>query len=136
MKPVTIFALLAAAFTAHAFVPAARCVAPARLTQHTSVRDAQCTPAPLRALSQAENPSHAQVARLSPPRMMSDEAPTSGRRGISVDQDGKSNIWSIEPTMRVEEADNSKNLAIVGVTAVFAVVAIAAAFPFIPDPNI
>ena len=42
-----------------------------------------------------------QVSRLSPLRMSDDSTPTSGRRGISVDQDGKSNIWSIEPTMKV-----------------------------------
>ncbi len=119
--------------------------------------------------------------------MADDSGPTSGRRGISVDQDGKSNIWSIEPTMKVvrapprappplpppalssrprpppchslrdarrrddllalsarprvihsqvEEANNGKNAAIVGVTAVLAVVLIAGAFLLIPDPNL
>ena len=51
-----------------------------------------------------ETRARAQVSRLSPLRMADDSGPTSGRRGISVDQDGKSNIWSIEPTMKVVRA--------------------------------
>ena len=36
----------------------------------------------------------------------------------------------------IEEANNGKNAAIVGVTAVLAVVLIAGAFLLIPDPNL
>ena len=63
------------------------------------------------------------------------------RLGRSKDQDGKSNIWSIEPTMEVQDEDEDstkKNLVILG--AVLA--GVAAALPafvaltkLMPDPS-
>ena len=63
------------------------------------------------------------------------------RLGRSKDQDGKSNIWSIEPTMEVQEEEEDstkKNLVILG--AVLA--GVAAALPafvaltkLMPDPS-
>lgn len=57
---------------------------------------------------------------------------TTSRLGASIDQDGKSNIWAVEPKMRVEESD-STNGQIIAVTAgaVLALGLIASSFLFI-----
>ena len=59
-------------------------------------------------------------------------------RGVSVDQDGKSNVWAIEPKMEVssksnEEKTQSAIVAGAGLAA-FAVVA-GAVLSNLPDPN-
>ena len=68
------------------------------------------------------------------------ETPTKNfvERGVSVDQDGKSNVWAIEPRMEVsskssEEQTSSALIAGGGL----AVAAIAAGFILtnLPDPN-
>jgi hypothetical protein len=61
-----------------------------------------------------------------------------GERGVSVDQDGKSNVWAIEPKMEVadktkEEMTNTALIAGVGFSA-FAMVA-GIALTNLPDPN-
>ena len=65
------------------------------------------------------------------------------RLGRSRDQDGKSNIWSIEPSMQVveEESDSNplqKNLVILGAVIGAAIVALPAFSAFsslFPDPS-
>lgn len=63
------------------------------------------------------------------------------RLGRSRDQDGKSNIWSIEPRMEVagEEAGGAKkNLAIVGAVIVAAIISLPLFTAFstlVPDPT-
>ena len=68
-----------------------------------------------------------------------DEPPRStGERGVSVDQDGKSNVWAIEPKIEVEQKSSEEQsttalLAVGGLAAC----GIAAAFILtnLPDPN-
>ena len=62
------------------------------------------------------------------------------RLGRSKDQDGKSNIWSIEPKMEVLEGDENEPNQLVILGGVFA--AVAAAIPIflaltkvLPDPS-
>ena len=47
------------------------------------------------------------VARSSGIRMQSEPPPPpgSGRLGGTVDQDGKSNVWAVEPSMKVDKKD-------------------------------
>jgi hypothetical protein len=59
-------------------------------------------------------------------------------RGVSVDQDGKSNVWAIEPKMEVSSKSSEENmqsalvagggLAVVGILATVALLNL-------PDPN-
>jgi len=59
-------------------------------------------------------------------------ASSRNRLGSSVDQDGKSNIWAVEPKMRVDEAGAGSGQAIaVAAGAVLAFGLIASAFLFI-----
>jgi len=67
-----------------------------------------------------------------------EEATLKGERGVSVDQDGKSNVWAIEPkeslsSKSVEEKKQSALFAVGGV-AVFAAAA-AVILTNLPDPN-
>ena len=59
-------------------------------------------------------------------------------RGVSIDQDGKSNVWAIEPKMEVStkssEEQTSSTLIAVGGFAAFAAVA-AGVLTNLPDPN-
>lgn len=64
--------------------------------------------------------------------------PNFTERGVSVDQDGKSNVWAIEPKVEVESKSSEEK----GAAALFAVgglVACAGAAAVIltnlPDPN-
>lgn len=71
---------------------------------------------------------------------MSAEEPTQNviERGVSVDQDGKSNVWAIEPKMEVSSKSSDETtqsaviagggLAVVGAIAAFVLVNL-------PDPN-
>lgn len=70
--------------------------------------------------------------------LFSEEGGTPVERGVSVDQDGKSNVWAIEPKMEVstkssEEKTQSALLAGGGLAAFAA----AAGFVLtnLPDPN-
>eukprot|EP00550_Attheya_septentrionalis_P009621 CAMPEP_0198289084 /NCGR_PEP_ID=MMETSP1449-20131203/7411_1 /TAXON_ID=420275 /ORGANISM="Attheya septentrionalis, Strain CCMP2084" /LENGTH=107 /DNA_ID=CAMNT_0043987363 /DNA_START=104 /DNA_END=427 /DNA_ORIENTATION=- len=61
-----------------------------------------------------------------------------GERGVSIDQDGKSNVWAIEPKVEVEsksseEKTSSALIAGAGLGA-FALVA-AGILTNLPDPN-
>lgn len=57
---------------------------------------------------------------------------TKNRLGSSIDQDGKSNIWAVEPKMRVQEADSGSGQAVaIAVGAVVAFGLIASSFLFI-----
>jgi len=59
-------------------------------------------------------------------------APGKGRLGSSVDQDGKSNIWAVEPKMKVDEEGGGGGAAVaVGIGAVLALGLIIGAFSFI-----
>ena len=59
-------------------------------------------------------------------------------RGVSVDQDGKSNVWAIEPKMEVDtksaEEKTTGTLLAVGGLAAFAAVA-AGVLTNLPDPD-
>lgn len=59
-------------------------------------------------------------------------------RGVSVDQDGKSNVWAIEPKMEVstKSSEEKTQTALIagGGLAVFAVLA-GIALTNLPDPN-
>mmetsp|Transcript_16244 Transcript_16244/g.65615 ORF Transcript_16244/g.65615 Transcript_16244/m.65615 type:complete len:124 (+) Transcript_16244:87-458(+) len=71
-----------------------------------------------------------------PPLRMSDapdpiDSSSRNRLGSSVDQDGKSNIWAVEPKMQVEDEDNTGKLVAVGIGAVVAFGLIASSFLFI-----
>ena len=76
--------------------------------------------------------------------MMSEEeaeSPTSVtfvERGVSVDQDGKSNVWAIEPKMetdtRSSEEKTSSALIAVGGLAAFGAIA-AGILTNLPDPD-
>merc|ERR1719247_2582455 len=46
------------------------------------------------------------VARAGVARLQDSPPPKSGSRlGGTIDQDGKSNVWAVEPTMNVEKVD-------------------------------
>eukprot|EP00549_Striatella_unipunctata_P010445 CAMPEP_0118693396 /NCGR_PEP_ID=MMETSP0800-20121206/11882_1 /TAXON_ID=210618 ORGANISM="Striatella unipunctata, Strain CCMP2910" /NCGR_SAMPLE_ID=MMETSP0800 /ASSEMBLY_ACC=CAM_ASM_000638 /LENGTH=73 /DNA_ID=CAMNT_0006591621 /DNA_START=238 /DNA_END=459 /DNA_ORIENTATION=+ len=59
-------------------------------------------------------------------------------RGVSVDQDGKSNVWAIEPKMEIDSKTNEEkatgNLIAVGGLVAFVAVA-AVVLTNLPDPN-
>lgn len=59
-------------------------------------------------------------------------------RGVSLDQDGKSNVWAIEPKMEIEtkSADEKTGGALIAVGG-FGVFAVAAGLILtnLPDPN-
>mmetsp|Transcript_16600 Transcript_16600/g.30057 ORF Transcript_16600/g.30057 Transcript_16600/m.30057 type:complete len:125 (-) Transcript_16600:96-470(-) len=65
--------------------------------------------------------------------------PSGGRLGSSVDQDGKSNVWAVEPKMEVEvgkEGDGFKKTAIIGGGAAAAIAAVAAIVANLPNPDL
>lgn len=83
------------------------------------------------------------VVRTSPTLFMSDDnepktAAGFTERGVSMDQDGKSNVWAIEPKMEIENKSSEEKtgsaLLAVGGFAVFAAIA-AAALTNLPDPD-
>ncbi|KAJ1452752.1 hypothetical protein M885DRAFT_303777 [Pelagophyceae sp. CCMP2097] len=52
-------------------------------------------------------------ARRTEPLRAADPGPETSRRGGSIDQDGKSNIWAVEPKMKVDsEAKGGKGAAV------------------------
>lgn len=59
-------------------------------------------------------------------------------RGVSMDQDGKSNVWAIEPKMEIENKSSEEKtggaLLAVGGLAIFGAIA-AFALTNLPDPN-
>ncbi|CAM9734691.1 unnamed protein product [Scytosiphon promiscuus] len=61
------------------------------------------------------------------------------RLGSSRDQDGKSNVWAVEPKMRVEgtdvESPESNKLVVVGGIIGVLVVAMSATIAFLPAPD-
>ena len=74
---------------------------------------------------------------------MSDEETTTApapvkERGVSFDQDGKSNVWAIEPKMEVStksSEENTQSVLIAGGGLAAAVVAAAVILTNLPDPN-
>merc|ERR1712032_563516 len=59
-------------------------------------------------------------------------------RGVSVDQDGKSNVWAIEPKMEVStksSEETTKSALIAGVGLIAAVGAAGVILTNLPDPN-
>lgn len=59
-------------------------------------------------------------------------------RGVSVDQDGKSNVWAIEPKMEVESTsaeDKIKGYLFAGAGLVAFAGAAGVALTNLPDPN-
>ena len=77
------------------------------------------------------------VSRMTLTRLY-DEPGRTSERGVSVDQDGKSNVWAIEPKIEIEQKSNEEQstsalLAVGGL----AVCGAAAAFILtnLPDPN-
>jgi len=67
-----------------------------------------------------------------------DDIATNSERGVSIDQDGKSNVWAIEPKVEVEakssEEKTTSAFVAVGGIAVFGVLA-AGILTHLPDPN-
>ena len=89
-------------------------------------------------------PAQQRSATLSTPSSSSSivlnaEKETSTERGVSVDQDGKSNVWAIEPKMEVSTKsgeEKTKSYLIGGVgLIVFAGIA-GVALTNLPDPNL
>lgn len=73
------------------------------------------------------------------PLFMSEEDDgAASERGVSIDQDGKSNVWAIEPKMEVDtkstEEKTGSALIAAGGFAAFAVAA-AAILTNLPDPD-
>ena len=59
-------------------------------------------------------------------------------RGVSIDQDGKSNVWAIEPKMEVDtKSSEEKTAAVLFGGAAFAAFAVGAGVVLsnLPDPN-
>ena len=69
---------------------------------------------------------------------MADDDASTTDRGVSVDQDGKSNVWAIEPKMEVDSksSEEKTSSALVG-AAGFGAFALVAGFVLthLPDPN-
>jgi len=67
-----------------------------------------------------------------------DDSRPAVERGVSVDQDGKSNVWAIEPKMEVstKSSEETTQTALIagGGLAIFAVIA-GIALTNLPDPN-
>lgn len=75
---------------------------------------------------------------LPPPLRMSDPQKPNIERGVSMDQDGKSNVWAIEPKMEIESKSSEEKAggAIVAVGELVAFAAIAAGvLSNLPDPD-
>jgi hypothetical protein len=66
------------------------------------------------------------------------QGPPTVERGVSVDQDGKSNVWAIEPKMEVSSKSSEETMqsALIagGGLALFGVLA-GVALLNLPDPN-
>ena len=81
-------------------------------------------------------PQNNMIASRSALFMADDKNPV--ERGVSMDQDGKSNVWAIEPKMEIENKSSEEKtgsvLLAVGGLAIFGAVA-AAALTNLPDPN-
>jgi hypothetical protein len=66
------------------------------------------------------------------------EQPPSVERGVSIDQDGKSNVWAIEPKMEVDsKSSQEKTSALLTGGAAFAAFAVVAGaiVSNLPDPS-
>ena len=64
--------------------------------------------------------------------------PSGVERGVSMDQDGKSNVWAIEPKMEIENKSSEEKtggtLLAIGGFAAFAAIA-AGVLTNLPDPD-
>jgi len=58
-------------------------------------------PAPLRAVGSSR--AFVRMQESPPP-------PPTGRLGATVDQDGKSNVWAVEPAMKVDNTNQDKGI--------------------------
>jgi hypothetical protein len=59
-------------------------------------------------------------------------------RGVSMDQDGKSNVWAIEPKMEVSSKssdENGQSIVFAGGSIAAAVAAAAVILSNLPDPS-
>lgn len=68
----------------------------------------------------------------------SDKQSSGQERGVSFDQDGKSNVWAIEPKVEISTKsgeEKTKTAIIAGGGLVAAAVAAAAILTHLPDPN-
>ncbi|KAL7528571.1 hypothetical protein ACHAXR_002513 [Thalassiosira sp. AJA248-18] len=85
-------------------------------------------------------PQNTLVSSRASPLFMADEDPTPPgiERGVSMDQDGKSNVWAIEPKMEIENKSSEEKtggaLVAVGGIAAFAAIA-AGVLSNLPDPD-
>ena len=73
--------------------------------------------------------------------MEDDKPPASGKfveRGVSMDQDGKSNVWAIEPKMEIENKSSEEKtggtIAALAGFGIFAAIA-AGVLTNLPDPD-
>ena len=91
-------------------------------------------------LSPKTVPQNSLVASRASPLFMSDTGPDGKpvERGVSMDQDGKSNVWAIEPKMEIENKSSEEKtggaLIAVGGLAAFAAIA-AGVLSNLPDPD-
>ena len=68
----------------------------------------------------------------------SSDAPSGGRLGTSVDQDGKSNVWAVEPKMQVEVSEEGaglKQTLLFGVGAGVVAAIVATVVTSLPNPD-
>ncbi|KAL7427412.1 hypothetical protein ACHAXH_000956 [Discostella pseudostelligera] len=85
-------------------------------------------------------PQHSAITSRATPLFMSDNN-NNGKfqeRGVSMDQDGKSNVWAIEPKMEIESKSSEEKTggAIVALAGLGVFAAIAAGvLTNLPDPN-
>jgi hypothetical protein len=67
-----------------------------------------------------------------------DQIQFGGERGVSVDQDGKSNVWAIEPKVELEtksSEEKTQGLLVAGGGVLAAAVAAGIILTNLPDPN-
>lgn len=73
---------------------------------------------------------------FSPPSASAPPRPK--RLGTSVDEDGKSNVWAVEPKMQVEvgtEGQAVKQISIIAGGAVAAIALVTTIVNLLPDPD-
>mmetsp|Transcript_43034 Transcript_43034/g.100966 ORF Transcript_43034/g.100966 Transcript_43034/m.100966 type:complete len:107 (-) Transcript_43034:272-592(-) len=83
-------------------------------------------------------PSRSFVAQRTGALWMSDDNQSTTERGVSIDQDGKSNVWAIEPKVEVETKsaeEKTKNALVAGAGGVAFIAAAAVILTNLPDPN-
>lgn len=83
-------------------------------------------------------PQASSASRFDSPLFAEDDSGNFVERGVSMDQDGKSNVWAIEPKMEVENKSSEEKtgslLVGLGAFGAFAVIA-GGLLANLPDPD-